>query len=274
MELRADFLIVGSGIAAPVQPRGWRGAGEVPYPHQGRAAGRQHRLRTGRHRGRGRSRRHAGAPCGGHDGGGRRAVRRAGGARARRGRPAAGTPRADDVGRALRLRSRWDRPSAGDRRGAQRAPRVARPRRHGNREIGCGCSGERAAAPPGVTTHDHARVVDFLIEDGRSAGARFLSHDRTMAEARAKLVLLGHGRGRVRSIARPSNPHVATGDGVAMAYRAGAGDRSGVRPVRRPRSPGQPRFLLSEAPAGRGAADLRGRRAFMTRMIRRGSCAA
>jgi len=113
----------------------------------------------------------------------------------------------------------------------------------------------RASRLAGVTTHDHARVVDLVIEDGRCVGARFLGGDGTVAIARAACVLLATG-GAGQVYQETTNPLVATGDGVAMAYRAGAAVIDLEFVQFHPTAlmvPGQPRFLLSEALRGEGA---------------------
>jgi L-aspartate oxidase len=114
---------------------------------------------------------------------------------------------------------------------------------------------ERASSLPGVRGHAHARVVQLLVEDGRCMGARFLEDDRSMATARASAVLLATG-GAGRVFGETTNPPVATGDGIAMAYRAGArvADLEFVQfhPTAL-KVEGQPRFLLSEALRGEGA---------------------
>jgi L-aspartate oxidase len=113
----------------------------------------------------------------------------------------------------------------------------------------------RASRLARVTTHDHARVVDLVIEDGRCVGARFLGGDGTVAVARAACVLLATG-GAGQVYQETTNPYVATGDGVAMAYRAGAAVIDLEFVQFHPTAlmvPGQPRFLLSEALRGEGA---------------------
>ena len=113
----------------------------------------------------------------------------------------------------------------------------------------------RASALPRVVTHAHARVVDLLVEDGWCAGARFLADDGTVSVARAPLVLLATG-GAGQVYSETTNPHVATGDGVAMAFRAGAAVADLEFVQFHPTAlnvPGQPRFLLSEALRGEGA---------------------
>ena len=138
--------------------------------------------------------------------------------------------------------------------GAHSARRVLHAHDATGREIGR-VLWERASALPGVTTHDHARVVELIVEGGRCAGARFLSDDGTLAVARANLVLLATG-GAGQVYRETTNPHVATGDGVAMAYRAGAAVADLEFVQFHPTAlsvPSQPRFLLSEALRGEGA---------------------
>ena len=113
----------------------------------------------------------------------------------------------------------------------------------------------RASELPRVKTQDHARVVDLVVEDGRCVGARFLADDGQLAVARARSVLLATG-GAGQVYHETTNPQVATGDGIAMAYGAGAAviDLEFVQfhPTALMME-GQPRFLLSEALRGEGA---------------------
>jgi len=127
---------------------------------------------------------------------------------------------------------------------------------------------ERASQLPQVTTHDHARVVDLVIDAGRCIGARFLTSERELVVALAPAVLLATG-GAGQVYHETTNPHVATGDGIAMAYRAG-GTVIDLEFVQfHPTAlmvEGQPRFLLSEALRGEGAQLVNGSgEAFMSR---------
>jgi L-aspartate oxidase len=138
--------------------------------------------------------------------------------------------------------------------GAHSARRVLHAHDATGREIGRALW-LKASAIGSVKTTDHARAVQLVVEDGRCVGAGVLFEDGRMGIARAKAVLLATG-GAGHVFSDTTNPSVATGDGIAMAYRAGArvSDLEFVQfhPTALTLA-GQPRFLMSEALRGEGA---------------------
>jgi L-aspartate oxidase len=101
-----------------------------------------------------------------------------------------------------------------------------------------------------------AFVEDLLLDDGAVAGVAYLDERTgTRHEVRARAVLLATG-GLGQVYKETTNPSVATGDGVAIAFRAGA-LASDLEFVQfHPTAlflKNAPRFLLSEALRGEGA---------------------
>lgn len=99
-------------------------------------------------------------------------------------------------------------------------------------------------------------TIDLLLDDGRVWGVCYLDEEtHTLHTLEAPTVLLATG-GLGQVYSETTNPEVATGDGVAIAYRAGAllCDLEFVQfhPTAL-YAPGAPRFLLTEALRGEGA---------------------
>src|SRR6185312_12181821 len=106
-----------------------------------------------------------------------------------------------------------------------------------------------------ITISEFEFATDLLIENGRVVGVNLLAENGQLHTVRAAAVLLATG-GLGHVYKETTNPAVATGDGVAMAFRAGA-ELSDMEFVQfHPTAlyvPGAPRFLLSEALRGEGA---------------------
>ena len=78
----------------------------------------------------------------------------------------------------------------------------------------------RAREHPRIRFLEHAFAVDLITHDGECHGALIwdAAQGLQLVAARATILAAG-GAGRV--FRETTNPHVATGDGLAMAYRAG-----------------------------------------------------
>jgi L-aspartate oxidase len=138
--------------------------------------------------------------------------------------------------------------------GAHSVRRVLHARDATGREIGR-VLWTRVSPMANVRVIDYARAVSVIVENGRCAGVRFLQENGALAMARARSTLLATG-GAGQVYRETTNPSVATGDGVAIAYLAGAAVTDLEFVQFHPTAldvPGQPRFLLSEALRGEGA---------------------
>ncbi|MCA1818166.1 MAG: L-aspartate oxidase, partial [Acidobacteria bacterium] len=113
----------------------------------------------------------------------------------------------------------------------------------------------RARAQKLIEFVPHAATEELIVADGRCVGVRFLDPlRRAPRDLRARAVVVATG-GMGQLYSHTTNPAVATGDGVAMAYRAGAQVADLEFVQFHPTAlnvEGAPRFLLSEAMRGEG----------------------
>ena len=73
-----------------------------------------------------------------------------------------------------------------------------------------------------ITLQAHAATIDLIVEDERCVGVRYIHpNESLLCEMRARAVILATG-GAGQLFSQTTNPSVATGDGMAMAYAAGA----------------------------------------------------
>lgn len=162
------------------------------------------------------------------------------------------------VNNLIALGARFDRDSHGElelaREGGHSVPRVV----HAG-GAATGAEIERALVVAARTRvaeiHERCFALELLVEDGRCRGVSALMADGTRRTIRARHTLIAAG-GAGQLFAVTTNPLVATGDGVAMALRAGAAVADLEFFQFHPTAlhhPSMPRKLLSEALRGHGA---------------------
>ena len=113
---------------------------------------------------------------------------------------------------------------------------------------------DRVLAQPNITVLTQAFALDLWLEAGVCQGISLLYQGQIIWVKATAVVLATGGGGQV--YAQTTNPEVSTGDGVAMAHRAGGLLRDLEFVQFHPTAltkVGAPRFLISEAVRGEGA---------------------
>ncbi|MFG6105052.1 L-aspartate oxidase [Leptothoe sp. EHU-05/26/07-4] len=116
---------------------------------------------------------------------------------------------------------------------------------------------------PNIHVFNQALALDLWMHQGECLGVQ-LVHSQQLKLVKANAVVLATGGGG-QIYSQTTNPTASTGDGVAMAWRAGATLRDlefmQFHPTALTQA-GAPRFLISEAVRGEGAhlIDIHGRR--------------
>jgi L-aspartate oxidase len=129
----------------------------------------------------------------------------------------------------------------------------------------------RASTQPRLRLMTHAQAIALVVDGGQCVGARYLvraGREISHHEVRARAVLLATG-GAGRVFTHTTNPPIATGDGLRLAWQAGARVADMEFVQFHPTAldvPGSPRVLLTEALRGEGAHLINGNGdAFMSR---------
>ncbi|MEW6163002.1 MAG: L-aspartate oxidase [Nitrospirota bacterium] len=107
---------------------------------------------------------------------------------------------------------------------------------------------------PSVKTYPFTFTIDLIVKDGECHGAYILRDKEVISLFTKATILATGGAGQVFS--RTTNPPVCTGDGMAVAFRAGAIIEDMEFVQFHPTSlycPLAPQFLISEAMRGEGA---------------------
>ena len=107
-----------------------------------------------------------------------------------------------------------------------------------------------------IIAFEYTTVVDLLVKDQKCTGVQafdFTSGKNILFSSKATIIATG---GLSRIYDRSTNPHTATGDGIALAYQAGAALADIEFIQFHPSAlyiPGEEAFLISEAVRGEGA---------------------
>jgi len=112
---------------------------------------------------------------------------------------------------------------------------------------------QKVRSYPSIRRSSFTTCVDLIVQDGRCIGAVLLRDRRLVSVFAPAVILATGGAGQIYSVT--TNPQVATADGYAIAYRAGAELEDMEFVQFHPTSlylPAAPHFLLSEALRGEG----------------------
>jgi L-aspartate oxidase len=107
---------------------------------------------------------------------------------------------------------------------------------------------------PGLEQRRGAMALRLWLKEGRCCGVQILENNHVLWLAAGAVVLATGGGGHL--FAHTTNPDLSSGDGVAMAWQAGAQVRDLEFVQFHPTAlmlPGAPHFLISEAVRGEGA---------------------
>ncbi len=113
---------------------------------------------------------------------------------------------------------------------------------------------QKARSLPSVRKYPFAFTLDLIMNDSECHGAYVIREGEVAALLARATILATGGSGQIFS--RTTNPLVATGDGMAIAFRAGAELEDMEFVQFHPTSlysPAAPHFLLSESMRGEGA---------------------
>jgi len=141
------------------------------------------------------------------------------------------------------------------REGAHRAPRVLHARGDATGDEIRRALSNHVTQTPGIEILEHTFMIDVLTHDRECLGVLVRDADGKLQAVLARATVLATG-GAGQLYMHTTNPLVATGDGMAAAYRAGATLRDLEFVQFHPTvlwHSASPRFLISEAVRGEGA---------------------
>jgi L-aspartate oxidase len=149
----------------------------------------------------------------------------------------------------IRRGVRFDRAGGGLARGLEAAHSAPRILHAGGDATGAEIERALIAALNGPEIREHTALADLVVDDGRVVGVELGDGTIELGDA---VVLATGGAGQL--YAHTTNPAVATGDGVAAAWRAGAELADAEFYQFHPTALAAPgSFLISEAVRGEGA---------------------